>query len=193
MSWVDCKVNNEYEIFTEFPYDIRKKKNGKIVKEHINKSSGYVQVHLNSKTYEKHRIVAVQFLPNDDSSVKTVVDHINRDKTDYHLSNLRWVSPKQNNINRSTYKDIEYEFIEYGDEEEEDLVQVREYGNHKFEQYLYYYSPENNRFLIDTGVNYRVLYVNFDKKDLAFVHVYNIENRKVKIFFTKFKRFYGFD
>ena len=193
MAWIDCKVNNEYEIFTEFPYDIRKKSNKRIISECVDKSNGYIIIRLNKVKYRKHRIVALQFIPNDDPLNKTYVDHINHDKTDYHIENLRWVSPSQNNINRSSYKNIEYEFIEYGDDEEEDLTQVRDYGVHEFEQYLYYYSAERNRFLIDTGVNYRVLHVNFNEKDLAYVYMYDIENRNVRIYFTKFKRLYGFD
>ena len=195
MSWIDCKVNNDYEIFTEFPYDIRKKSNKRIIKECVDKSDGYIITHLNKARYRKHRIVAEQFIKNDDPLNKKYVDHINHDKTDYHIENLRWVSAKQNNINRSFYKNIEYEFIEYGEdeEEEENLTQVTDYGNHEFEQYLYYYSPERNRFLIDTGVNYRVLRVNFNKKDLAYVNMCDIENKTVNIFFTKFKRLYGFD
>ena len=192
MSWIDCKVNNDYEIFTEFPYDIRKKSNKRIVNEWHN-DKGYIYVELNGVKYGKHIIVAKQFIENDDTLNKTCVDHINHDRTDYHIENLRWVSPSQNNINRSFYKNIEYEFIEYGDEEEENLTQVTDYGVHEFEQYLYYYSPERNRFLIDTGINYRVLHVNFDKNDRAHVWVKSKENRKVKIYFTKFKRLYGFD
>ena len=193
MSWIDCRVNNDYEIFTEYPFDIRKKSTGKIVKESVDKSNGYIQVHLNNVRYYKHRIVAVQFIENDEPLIKTCVDHINHDKTDYHIENLRWCSPSQNNRNKTSYKNIEYEYIEYGDDEEEDLTQVRDYGNHEFEDYLYYYSAERNRFLMDTGVNYKVLHVNFDKNDRAHVWVKSKENRKVKIYFTKFKRIYGFD
>ena len=194
MAWIDCKVNNDYEIFTEYPYDIRKKSNKRIIKEWHN-DKGYIYVELNKVKYGKHRIVAMQFLPNDDTLNKTQVDHINHDRTDYHIENLRWVSPSQNNINKSSHLGFEYEFIEYGEdeEEEENLTQVTDYGVHEFEQYLYYYSPERNRFLIDTGINYRVLHVNFNKKDLAYVWVKSKENRKVKIYFTKFKRLYGFD
>ena len=192
MSWIDCKVNEDYEIFTEYPYDIRKKSTGKIVNGYLN-DSGYVCLKLNGVNYRKHRIIATQFLPNDEPLIKTEVDHINRDRTDFHIENLRWVSRSQNNINRTSYKNIEYEYIEYGDDEEEDLTQVRDYGNHEFEEYLYYYSAERNRFLIDTGVNYRVLHVNFKENGSAYVCVRNKENRKIRIYFTKFKKIYGFD
>ena len=192
MSWIDCKFGEGYEIFTEYPFYIRKKKNGKIIKESVD-GYGYVCVHLNRVLYKKHRIIAVHFIPNDEPLIKTEVDHINRDRTDYHLENLRWCSQKENLQNKSSNKGVDYEIIEYGDEEE-DLTQVTDYGRHEFEQYLYYYSAERNRFLMDTGVNYRVLHINFDKRNgCAFVCARSKENKQVKIFFTKFNRVDGFD
>ena len=190
MSWIVCKVNEDYEIFDQYPFYIRKKKNGKIVKE-SNDGHGYVQVHLNGDTYKKHRIVAVQFLPNDEPLIKTEVDHINRDKTDYRLENLRWCSPSQNCLNKSSYNNVDCEIIDY-EETPDDLVEVRDYGKHEFEDY--YYSPDNNLFYFDTGVNLRILHINFKKENgLAYVCARNTENKKVQIYFTKFKRIYGFD
>ena len=190
-SWIDCKVNNDYEIFTEFPFYIRKKSNKRIVKEGIN-AQGYPRVSLDCVQYYKHRIVAVHFLPNDQPLIKTEVDHINRDKTDYHIENLRWVSIKENNINKSSHLGVEYEIIDYEDLDDDDLVEVRDYGKHNFEDY--YYSPNNNLFYFDTGVNLRVLHINFDKRNgSAFVYTRNTENKSTRIYFTKFKKLYGFD
>ena len=190
MTFIVCRVNNDYEIFTEFPYDIRKKSTGEIVNGYIN-DSGYICLKLNGVNYRKHRIIASQFIPNDDPLVKTEVDHINRDRTDYHIENLRWVSRSQNNLNKSSYKNIEYEFIDYEDTPD-DLVEVRDYGKHEFEDY--YYSPENNLFYFDTGVNLRILHINFKKETgSAFVCMRSKENKKVLIYFTKFKKIYGFD
>ena len=190
MSWIVCKVNEDYEIYTEYPFYIRKKSTGKIVSEWHN-GNGYVRVNLNKVKYYKHRIVAFQFLPNDEPLIKTEIDHINHDRSDYHLSNLRWCSPKENSLNKSSNKDINYEFIDY-EETPDDLVEVRDYGVHEFEDY--YYSPENNLFYFDTGINLRKLHINFDKRNgSAFVCVRSNENKKVQIRFTKFKKLYGFD
>lgn len=49
-----------------------------------------------------HRLVALTFLENDNPSEKTEVDHIDRDTTNYHVNNLRWVS-RLANINNSKY------------------------------------------------------------------------------------------
>ena len=190
MSWIDCKVNNDYEIFTEFPFYIRKKKNGKIVKESLNHSS-YVYLYLNGVLYYKHKLVAMHFIENDSPLIKTEVDHINHDRTDYHLENLRWVSPSQNCLNKSSHKGVDYEFIDYEDTPD-DLVEVRDYGKHQFEDY--YYSPDNNLFYFDTGVNLRILHINFKKENgSAYVNARNKENKKINIMFTKFKKLYGFD
>ena len=189
MSWIVCKVDDEYEIFDQYPFYIRKKKNQKIVKEGV-MNNGYIRVYLNGDLYLKHRIVAIHFLPNDDPLIKTDVDHINHDRSDYHIENLRWCSHKENLQNLSSHFGVEYEFIEY-DDMPDDLVEVRDYGKYRFEDY--YYSAENNRFYFDTGVNMRILHVNFAKNGSAFVYARNTENRSTSIMFTKFKRIYGFD
>ena len=188
-SWIDCKVNEDYEIFTEYPFYIRKKKNGKIVKEGL-MNNGYIRVVLNGVNYLKHRIIATHFLPNDQPLIKTEVDHINHDRTDYHLENLRWVSPKENSRNKSSYNNVECEYIEY-EETPDDLVEVRDYRKHEFEDY--YYSPDNNRFYFDTGINMRILHINFKRNGSACVNARSKENKCVNIYFTKFKRLYGFD
>ena len=40
--WYDLKVDHDYEIRNIFPYDIKRKSDGKIIGECINKKSGYV-------------------------------------------------------------------------------------------------------------------------------------------------------
>ena len=189
MSWINCEVNNTYEIYNEYPFYIRKKSNGRIIKESV-MNNGYIQVSLNGVRYYKHRIIAIQFLPNDQPLIKTEVDHINRDRSDYHLENLRWVSHGENLQNISSNKGVEYEIIDY-EETPDDLVEVRDYGKHEFEDY--YYSSDNYEFYFDTGVNLRVLHINFAKNGSAYICARNKENKRVNIFFTKFKKLYGFD
>ena len=66
--WLECVVNNDYEIFSEYPYPIRRKGSDKVVKERIDPNCGYVLCSLNAKGYRKHRLIAQQFIPNPDAS-----------------------------------------------------------------------------------------------------------------------------
>jgi hypothetical protein len=64
---------------------------------------GYLRIALSDGTYKPkkysiHRLVAEHYLPNIEN--KPQVDHIDRDKTNNHVSNLRWVTQEENNQNR---------------------------------------------------------------------------------------------
>ena len=191
-NWQTCVVDNDYEINTEYPYIIRRRSNQRIVSEFINHKNGYTQLTLNSKKFYKHRVIASQFIQNDQPERKTEVDHINHDRTDYHLENLRWVTHTENILNRTSTRGVDYEFIDYEDVVDDDLVEVRDYGSYQFEDY--YYSPDNNLFYFDTGVNLRVLHINFDKRNgRGYVCARSKDGINTKISFTKFKKLYGFD
>ena len=189
MSWQDLRgFEEDYEINSEYPYQIRRKSDGYVLKESFT-SDGYYQVYLNGRLYKKHRIIAEQFIPNPENL--PFVDHKNKIRTDNRIENLRWVSHSTNMKNRSGNNGIDYNIIDY-DDCPDDLVIVDRYNQHEFEDY--YYSPENNRFYFDSGVDLRELHINFDKRNgSAFVYVRNINNKRVNIYFTKFKKLYGFD
>ena len=177
--------HDDYEILNEYPFTIRRKDNHYAIKEN-EKHDGYIRVALNRNSYMKHILIAKQFIPNDDPEHKTQVDHINHNKADYHLSNLRWVTPSQNQRNRSTSSDIIYTYV---DEIDEDSITVTDYGNHKFEEY--YYDEKTDRFYFWNGMQFRELHINEDNYGLKFVHMMNTNNKKVKIYYTKFKKIYG--
>lgn len=69
----------------------------------LTKNGGYLKCYLNIdgklKTPEIHRLVAETFLSNE-YRPGYVVDHINRDRTDNRVGNLRWVSKSENSKNR---------------------------------------------------------------------------------------------
>jgi hypothetical protein len=75
--------------------DIRNDKTGRVLKLHLG-TSGYLQVMLGRKTVPLyvHRLVAKAFIlnPNDYPQV----DHINGEKTDNRVENLRWVTVSEN-------------------------------------------------------------------------------------------------
>lgn len=67
----------------------------------VNKQTGYKMVHLWKDNKEKsetiHRLLAKHFIPNPDN--KKYVDHIDRNKLNNCLTNLRWVNGTENNLN----------------------------------------------------------------------------------------------
>ncbi|KAK8853531.1 hypothetical protein M9Y10_017092 [Tritrichomonas musculus] len=110
IEFVTINEHPDYEILNDYPYTIKRKDNHYVVSEYIDKSTGYVRLHLNRKPYQKHQIIAKQFIPNPNNL--PFVDHISRDRTDHHLSNLRWVSAKENSINVSSRNGVEYVFVD---------------------------------------------------------------------------------
>ena len=174
---------NDYEIKTTYPHEIRNKRTGRTVKESLNEG-GYYRVHLNRVKYYKHRLIAKQFVPNPNNY--PCVDHINHQRNDNHISNLRWVSLSENNKNKSSHKGVNYIFYDYADFEDDDIIVIDEYNGREIEDY--YYDMLSEKFLFDTGVNYRELHVNFDRNGYAFVCVRDVYNKLVCICINKFKR-----
>jgi len=66
------------------------------------RSTGYMRVSLykdgKKKTHDVHRLVGLHFIPNPES--KFAIDHIDRDKTNNHVSNLRWATTSENCQNK---------------------------------------------------------------------------------------------
>ncbi|KAA6367399.1 MAG: hypothetical protein EZS28_037074 [Streblomastix strix] len=97
--FVQLVVEPEFEITTTQPWRIRRIADG--FEPTINqRTDGYMQVGLNNRTYSIHRLVALQFIPNDDPENKIQVDHRSQIKTDNSLGNLCWVTVSQNNLNK---------------------------------------------------------------------------------------------
>ena len=96
---------DKYQISNEYPYAVRNNQTNNIIKESIN-NSGYIQLNINGKCYTKHRLIAMQFIENDDPLNKTEVDHINSNKLDNRIDNLQWISHSDNLRKRRTLVSI---------------------------------------------------------------------------------------
>ena len=178
--------HEDYEILNEYPFTIRRIKDQYEISESAN-GKGYIGVKLNGKTYLKHRLIALQFLENDDPEHKTQVDHINHDRSDNHIQNLRWITPSNNNMNKTSRNGIKYDYI---DELPDDHIDVDTYetrnGIHEFGEKEYYYSPSTDKFYYFNGSKYRILYVNNYATGLR-VKMTDINKKQVSVYYTKFK------
>ena len=93
MKWRKIEDKPNYSV-NEFG-EIRNDKTGRILKARIG-TSGYYQIMLGRKTNPLyvHRIVAIAFIDNTEQLPQ--VDHINGDKLNNSVNNLRWVTISEN-------------------------------------------------------------------------------------------------
>ena len=90
-----------------------------------NKRKGFLKPNVNKKGYHilnlycngkqkmfsVHRLVALHYIPNPDN--KPQVDHIDRNKQNNHVSNLRWVTSQENIDNRDLISNTGEKYISY--------------------------------------------------------------------------------
>lgn len=74
-----------------------------------NDTDGYKIIAISLKHYKLHRIIAYLFIGLDIEDKKKIIDHIDGNKLNNNLENLRIVTNQQNNFNRPTAKGIWYD------------------------------------------------------------------------------------
>ena len=181
--WLTCVVDNDYEI-NDTTFQIRRKSNHRVVTE--TRSDGYIKVELNRKTIGKHRVIALQFIPNDDPARKTQVDHINHDRADNRLENLRWVTPSENDRNRTIGRyGVSYTYV---DEIDDQCIVIDHYGRRNLEGY--YYDQNLDQFYVRVGDRYRLLHVIQNKNGVRYISMYDVDNNKFNLSVNKFKQMF---
>ena len=187
----------DYEILNAHPFTIRRKDNHYEVKERINKSNGYPSVCINGDKINKHQIIAQQFIPNPDNL--KFIDHKNKDRTDYHLENLRWCTSSDNNKNATSRNGIVYEFV---DDIPDDAIEITNYDMTKerrefnSREYYYYFDEEvgeDKFYQRITDDIYRVMYINTAKGDRKFIMTRDVNRKKTHLYIHTFKHQYGLD
>ena len=101
----------------------------KILCPHPN-GEGYPSVVLSKngrmKTFKVHRLVAEAFIPNPEN--KPFIDHINRNKTNNTINNLRWCTGKENMSNPLTKEHLSKTFKELGFKRSKKVLQLDKNG-----------------------------------------------------------------
>ena len=171
--WQELKADKDYQININYPHQIRKKSNQKIIKEREN--NGYIKCQLNGKAFFKHRLIAIQFIPNPDNL--QFIDHINKVKADNHISNLRWISQSDNERNKTSYNGV---IVEYVDELPNDVIPIHLYKGNEFENI--YYSKSTDKCYYNDGEITRILHYNYSRGKYKFIGARDIENKKRSIY-----------
>ena len=103
MKWEILKENENYSINEKG--EIKNNITKKILSPSINKDSGYYQIDLwknnKSRKYTLHRLVASNFIPNLEN--KPTVDHIDGNRLNNDISNLRWATYSEQNSRFNTF------------------------------------------------------------------------------------------
>ena len=177
ISWQMIIDHEDYEICTIYPHQIRRIDNKFIVAESVD-YTGYVGATMNRKRYLKHILIAKQFVTNPDPEKFKVVDHINHNKLDNRIENLRWTSQRRNTNNRSgqqTVTDIP-----------EDAIRVESYNGWTFED-LYFH---DDVFYVYNGISYTVR-SKFQRSGNWYSKTTDSTGINRAICYSKFKREYG--
>jgi len=107
-----CVKIKDYDYSITRKGEVRNYKTGRILKWCLD-SRGYYKVGLykNGKLifHSIHRLIALHFIPNPDNH--PCIDHINNDRADNSISNLRWCSCSQNLRNMNKRKGTTSQFI----------------------------------------------------------------------------------
>ena len=140
--YVDLIGFDNYEILAAEPFTIRRKDNKHVVSESVMRN-GYLKVGLATAsgrvTRYKHRLIAQQFIPNPNNLPD--VDHIDRDKTNNSLSNLRWVSRSDNLRNRNMKSPGKYHYLDHAPN---DITEIISFNDAVYPNDTYYFCYEDD-------------------------------------------------
>ena len=173
---------SDYEIGHEWPHFVRRRDNKRVVSGFIN-DAGYLTLNLvndenKRKAVKKHIILAKMFINNDDPLHKTYVDHIDRNRTNNRIENLRWVTPRENSINRSRANGVTYQFVS---ELPLGCVKVTHYNKHQLED-IYFHLDTNVFYKKMADHLFRIMHQSTRQSGNHYVISKSTENRRVDIY-----------
>ena len=100
------------------------------------------------KQNKVHRLVAEHYIPNPEN--KPEVDHIDRNRLNNNLKNLRWVTSSENQINKPISGEIPFRHISYCERNNCHRIQITRNSKRAF-----YKSFSKNKYSIIQVLTYR--------------------------------------
>jgi hypothetical protein len=171
--WVTLTVDTEYEINPE-SIEIRHKQSLKIVRPFTRKDN-YKPIKLGTRLHYLYKIIAIQFIQNPNPENYKIIDHIDRNRLNNSIENLRFVSPSLNNRNRRSHRGRNYYYFQTLPK---NAIQINPWPDKKLRDS--YYEANGEVYVFNT-VDYRQLYKDMrGRANLAIV----AENGR-----TKYKKY----
>ena len=133
---------DDYEIEVEEPHRIRRIGKDRFVTPYVH-HSGYVQIKLNGRHHQYHRIIAKHFIPNPNDLPQ--VDHIDRNPLNNSIDNLRWISASDNNKNKSRYTQQRRQYMAIPPN---DIIEITQYNDFEYPPNKYFFCGENDKVVL---------------------------------------------
>jgi len=107
---MECVIHNikikyeDGEMYSYIKWGRSKNYKWFLLKGSIDKETGYKRVNINNKKYQYHRVIYKLYNPDwniNDYSKNNFIDHIDRNRLNNNIDNLRVVTKKQNDFNKN--------------------------------------------------------------------------------------------
>ena len=153
----------------------------KLIKQNLLKN-GYLQFSISQdgkvKSYRTNRFIYECYY-NEILDKNIDVDHIDKNKLNNSINNLRKVSRTTNNLNRFDNEEV--------NELPDDKIEVIKYNDHYFEN-IWFSSSTNCLYKISDGYIFRIPFKSCNR-----IYIYDTNKNQVQIYLNKLRKILGCD